>query len=81
MDTGILPVLISLATDGPYHNAEMRRACARIIANVSSRLAPIVAEQVGKSNLSKWMETVGNINDRKLRLHADRARESLLVAI
>lgn len=77
MKSGILPELLSLAADGPYHNADLRRSGARILANVSDRLATEVASQVSNDDLTRWIDTVEDINDDKLRLQADRACRAL----
>ena len=77
VNAGILPELLALVRDGPYYTAEMRRACARILAHVSARLASEVALRVGRNDLSRWMDTVDSISDEKLRMQANRARSSL----
>lgn len=74
--SGILPELFLLVKDGPYYTAEMRRAGARILAQVSARLACEVASKVGREDLTRWMDTIDAINDDKLKLQANRARSS-----
>lgn len=80
ISAGILPNLLKFATDGPYQSTEMRRAAARIIANISFRLADAVASSMNRSELTEWMDGVGRIDDIKLRFHADRARSSLALS-
>jgi len=78
IEVGVIPLLLNLATDGPYQTAEMRRAVARILANITSRLAATVASSVDRSLLLQWIADVDNIRDSKLRYFADRAKTSLL---
>eukprot|EP00602_Paraphysomonas_sp_CaronLab_P008291 CAMPEP_0185021230 /NCGR_PEP_ID=MMETSP1103-20130426/3906_1 /TAXON_ID=36769 /ORGANISM="Paraphysomonas bandaiensis, Strain Caron Lab Isolate" /LENGTH=381 /DNA_ID=CAMNT_0027552629 /DNA_START=136 /DNA_END=1278 /DNA_ORIENTATION=+ len=49
-----LPALLSLSVDGPFYSAEMRRECARTLANLCSGLAPRVLESVGADTASSW---------------------------
>lgn len=84
VDSGVLQTLLENCIDGPYSNCETRRASARIIANISSRLAPRITEKLGLPALQRWLDSIDNIHDSKLRVHADRARmsfnESILAA-
>uniref|UniRef100_A0A7S0T0K1 Uncharacterized protein n=1 Tax=Chromulina nebulosa TaxID=96789 RepID=A0A7S0T0K1_9STRA len=77
IDAGIVPYLLDLATDGNYLSAETRRAACRILAILSSRFAKRIIQVVGKTLISKWIDSVDEIHDEKLRLHADRVRSSL----
>ena len=79
IDAGILPTLLQLVKDGPYNTAEMRREAARILANLSARLASRVVAVIGARTLSTWLEKVEFLSDERLRLHASRAKESLTV--
>ena len=79
IDAGILPVVLNLVKDGPYNTIEMRRECARILANLSVRLASRIVAVVGPRTLSTWLEKVDSFRDERLRLHAVRAKESLKV--
>jgi hypothetical protein len=79
IDAGILPVILNLVRDGPYKTIEMRRECARILANLSARLASRVVNVLGPRTLSNWLEKVDALRDERLKLHAHRARESLTV--
>jgi hypothetical protein len=79
IDAGILPALIKHATDGPYHHSEMSRESARILANLSQRLASRVVAVLGTRTVANWIESVDMLSDEKLKLHASRAKESLSV--
>ena len=79
IDAGILPEVLNLVKDGPYNTIEMRRECARILANLSARLASRIVAVVGPRTLSIWLEKVDSFRDERLRLHAVRAKESLKV--
>ncbi len=79
IDAGILPVILNLVKDGNYKTIEMRRECARILANLSARLASRIVSVVGPRTLSLWLEKVDLFRDERLRLHAIRAKESLKV--
>jgi hypothetical protein len=59
--SGILPVLISLAIDGPYHTLEISRESARILAVLSSRSAQKTIEELGCGPASTWMESVDSL--------------------
>ena len=77
IDAGVLPILLQLVKDGPYNTAEMRRESARILANLSARLAPRVVTVLGPRTLSIWLDKVDSFHDERLKLHACRAKESL----
>lgn len=77
IDAGVLPALLTLATDGPYHTAEVSRESARILANLSSRMAARVVDALGPQATANWMASVDNLLDDRLKLHACRAKESL----
>ena len=47
IDAGVLPALLTLATDGPYTSAEVSRESARILANLSSHMAARVVDVLG----------------------------------
>jgi hypothetical protein len=79
IDAGILPVLLKQAKDGPYNLAEMSRESARILANLSSRMASRVIAVLGHHAVTNWINSVEDLNDERLRLHASRAKESLSV--
>lgn len=81
IDAGVLPVLIGLATDGPYSSSGMRREGARLLANLSDRLAARVVAVLGRDSVCKWMAGVDNLTDARLRVHAMRARSSLQTVI
>jgi hypothetical protein len=74
IDAGVLPALLTLATDGPYNTAEISRESARILANLSSRMAARVIEVLGPRVAKNWMATVDCLVDERLKLHASRAK-------
>lgn len=78
-DDSFLQQLLHLCADGSYNTSEMRRECARLLANVcSSRSGAMrIVELVGEDNVSSWVESVDGLKDERLRLHATRAREAL----
>lgn len=77
IDAGVLPALLTLATDGPYNSAEVSRESARILANLSSRMAARVVDVLGPQVTANWMASVDNLLDGRLKLHASRAKDSL----
>jgi hypothetical protein len=77
IEAGVLPVLLSLAVNGSYQSAELRRLAVYVLANVSSSLATRVVTELGKTELSTWSTTVESLADERLRIHAIRARDSL----
>ena len=77
IDAGILPILLQLVKDGPYNTAEMRRESARILANLSARLASRIVTVLGPRTLSVWLDKVDSFHDERLKLHACRAKQSL----
>lgn len=81
IDAGVLPALLMFITNGPYHTAVMGRESARILANLSDRLAARVIAAVGEKSLKCWMESVDSLNDAFVKQQAVRARGSLLFAI
>lgn len=77
IDAGVLPILLILATDGPYTTSEMSRESARILANLSSRMAGRVVDVLGPRQVTKWLASVDFFKDDRLKLHASRAKECL----
>lgn len=80
IDAGVLPALLALAADGPYHCAEVSRESARILANLSSRMATRVVHVLGPGAVMNWIGSVDMLRDERLKLHATRAKEFLVVA-
>lgn len=78
-DASFLQHLLLLCRDGNYNTAEMRRECARLLANLCSAKANASAflEAVGVDELAAWLDSVDNIKDDRLRLHASRAKYSI----
>jgi hypothetical protein len=56
--SGVLPMLISLAIDGPYNILETSRESARILAVLTTRSAQKTVEELGYGAASTWMESV-----------------------
>ena len=77
----MLPGLLNLAADGPFQTAAMRRESARLIANLSDRLATRVVAALGKQAVHSWMSSVDSMGDPALRVHALRAKTSLAVVL
>ena len=80
IDAGVLPALLALATDGPYQSAEVSRESARILANLSSCMATKVVHVLGPGAVLNWIGSVDLLRDERLKLHASRAKEFLIVA-
>ena len=80
IDAGVLPALLMFITNGPYHTAVMGRESARILANLSDRLAARVIVAVGEKSLKGWMESVDGLHDAFVKQQALRARGALLSA-
>lgn len=79
-DTDFLQALLPLCSaDGNYNSVEMRRECARLLANISScgEGAQDVVSSAGQQNVASFLMSVDDLKDDRLRLHADRARLSL----
>ena len=68
---------MKLATDGPYHTAEMRRSAVHILANLCDGCSTEVSKALTKTHLNAWMCSVDNMADEKLKIHATRARTYL----
>lgn len=71
--------LIQMCCCGNYNTAEMRRECARLLANLCSvkSSAKKVFHSVGEDDIRRWMDSVDDLHDERLRLHANRAKQSL----
>jgi hypothetical protein len=88
IDSGVLPVLLSLAVDGPYQSAEIRRLAVFVLANVSSLMAEQVLKSLGHvaghahsaPALVSWMSGVDGIVDDRVKFHAVRAKQNLIAA-
>jgi hypothetical protein len=79
-DENFLKTLLSLCTDGNCDSIEMRRECARLLANIcsgGSSGALRVVNCAGAENVETWLRGVDGLQDERLRLHADRAKHSL----
>lgn len=81
-DESFLQHLIQLCRDGCFRTAEMRRECARTLANLSSARANAVTmlQTVDQYEMSEWLDSVDAIKDDRLRLHAGRAKDALHAA-
>jgi hypothetical protein len=77
-NTSFLPTLMSFTVDGPYDSSEMRRECARMLANICAGLAPRVVGSLGIDTVSSWVSGVAHLKDERLRMHAERARQYIL---
>ena len=71
--------LLQLCANGSHHTAEMRRECARLLANLCSARASAMQllQVVGRRDAALWMDSVDALSDERLRLHAERARHAL----
>mmetsp|Transcript_7183 Transcript_7183/g.10683 ORF Transcript_7183/g.10683 Transcript_7183/m.10683 type:complete len:416 (+) Transcript_7183:223-1470(+) len=76
-DRTFLSDLLELTRDGSYSCAEMRRECARMLANLSEAQATSIIDAVGVDQASNWVRTVDTMRDDRLRLHAERAKKFL----
>jgi hypothetical protein len=76
---GFLPILLSLATDGPFDMAELRRVAVHILATLCNDNPSEVARALKKQDVTSWIDRVDSIKDERLRVGASRARESLRV--
>jgi len=76
-DSAFLTDLLELTRDGSYSCTEMRRECARMLANLSEGQAPTIVDAVGVDQASSWMRSVETMRDDRLRLHAERAKKFL----
>jgi hypothetical protein len=76
IESGALPSIFNLAANGSYVTVEMRRECARIIANVTTKFAVKVAASVSPDDLQSWLVSVDHLEDDKLKMHAERAKHA-----
>lgn len=78
-DDCFLQMLLQLVCCNGCHNTvEMRRECARLLANLCSAQSSVVKlyQQVGQNDVGRWMDSVADMKDERLRLHAERAKQS-----
>lgn len=68
--------LFAMSVDGSFDTLEMRRESARTLANLCTKYASKVRSC--SDNVSSWIDSVEGIRDDRLRLHAGRAKVSLL---
>mmetsp|Transcript_30025 Transcript_30025/g.30476 ORF Transcript_30025/g.30476 Transcript_30025/m.30476 type:complete len:384 (+) Transcript_30025:209-1360(+) len=78
---GVLPALLSLVTNGPCSSTVMGRESARLLANLSDRLASRVFSALDAEELKLWMASVDDLNDSFLKQQAERARCALSAVI
>lgn len=76
--SSFVPLLLTSVADGPYENAEMRRECARTFANLCISHSSKIVNIVGTSNTSEWLNTIEELKDERLKLHAERAKNHLM---
>lgn len=78
-DADFLQQLLQLCRCGCHNTAEMRRECARMLANLcSSKPCAIkILQTLGENTICRWMDTVDGLSDERLRLHAQRAKDAL----
>jgi hypothetical protein len=73
-DDRFLSYLMTQITNGSYLTAEMRRECARTLANLCVGLAAKIVRNLGLPVTMKWIETVDSLSDERLKIHATRAK-------
>jgi len=78
-DGAFLLQMLQLCSNGSFNTAEMRRECARLLANICSvrTNAMRVVQAVGEDDVTSWLHTVDGLVDERLRLHAERAKNAL----
>ena len=78
-----LQKLLQQCCCGCHNTAEMRRECARLLANLCSAksCAMKLFESVGQDHVCSWMDTVDDLRDERLRVHAKRAKDALRTCI
>ena len=80
-NTNFLDTLLPLCSEinSNYNNIEMRRECARVLANLSGGKsgAQQVVNSAGVDSVITWLQSVDELKDQKLRMHANRAKVSL----
>jgi len=74
---GLVPHLLKLAADGPYHTAELRRSAVHILANLCQGNSTDVANAIGQRDLCVWLNKVDEFKDDRVKVHAKRARDCL----
>jgi len=78
---GVLPVLVDLVVDGPYYTTGMRRESARLLANLTDRLAIHVIAALGTVVICRLIAVVDSLSDSTVKVHAQRAQASLQTAL
>lgn len=78
---GMLQLIIQYASNGPSRLTEISRNAVFILANLSISLPLQVMNVLGEKELSKWLRTVDAFIDDRLKLHAQRAKESFIVIL
>lgn len=73
---GLVPYLFNMCNDGEYHSYDGRCASARILANITSQNNSLLSQQCDESILRSWMESIDAIQNQKIRIHAERAKEA-----
>lgn len=77
MNSGVIPRLLTMIQDGSYLTAETRRGAARIVANICTRLAHRIINEIDRESLLKWLDSIADIQDKKLKIHAERAKSRI----
>jgi hypothetical protein len=79
-DESFLRSLMQHCCNGTYNTAEMRRECARLFANLCQAKTSALKfyQVVGQDDVTQWIDSIDDITDSRLHLHAERARQSLL---
>jgi hypothetical protein len=75
-DEGFMLHMLQMCCNGNFNTAEMRRECARLLANVCSSspsCAVKLVKGVGEDEVACWLDSVDDLKDERLRLHAERA--------
>lgn len=75
IDAGVVPMLLGLEVDGSFETAELRREGVRVLANLTTRFGAKVVDAACHDSLATWMESMNQVHDSRLKMHADRAAE------
>lgn len=70
----ILPKLMTLACNGPYTTAKMRRESTRVISNLAGQFASEMIAVIGKDALQNWLRGVSDLEDKRMHDRCSRAK-------
>jgi len=77
IDSRVVYKLFEFATDGPYNNAQMRRACAQTISNICNNLDERTIAIIDNSPFVAWLKTAETIKDTVIKQYIQNSLGAL----